>query len=89
MAMNKKLIHSVLAGVVAIGLSSAATSAMADGGKAEKCSGVAKAQKNDCGTAKHSCAGQSATDGAAEDWVYLPKGVCDKIVGGVVLKAQE
>lgn len=46
----------------------------------EKCYGVAKAGKNDCATAAHSCAGNSKTDGEA--WLNTPKGLCDKIVGG-------
>lgn len=49
-------------------------------GEMEKCYGVAKAGKNDCATAAHSCAGNSKTDGEA--WLNTPKGLCDKIVGG-------
>jgi len=51
---------------------------------AEKCYGVAKAGKNDCGNVSgtHGCAGQAATDGLWDEWVYLPKGTCDKIAGG-------
>lgn len=48
----------------------------------EKCYGVVKAGKNDCSSAKHACAGQGATDAAAEDWVYVPQGLCMKLVGG-------
>ncbi|MBI2379590.1 MAG: DUF2282 domain-containing protein [Gammaproteobacteria bacterium] len=54
----------------------------------EKCAGIAKAGKNDCGTSKHSCAGQAAQDGNAEEWVYVPTGACEKIVGGS-LKAMD
>lgn len=53
----------------------------------EKCAGVAKAGKNDCGTSKHACAGQATKNGDAEEWVYVPTGTCDKIVGGTVIKA--
>jgi uncharacterized membrane protein len=38
-------------------------------GNMEKCYGIAKAGKNDCQTAKSS-------------WVSVPKGACEKIVGG-------
>ncbi|TAJ25406.1 MAG: DUF2282 domain-containing protein [Reyranella sp.] len=48
----------------------------------EKCYGVAKAGKNDCQTAKSSCAGTSKTDNQADAWISVPKGTCDKIVGG-------
>ncbi len=51
-------------------------------GNMEKCYGVAKAGKNDCQTAKSSCAGTSKTDAQADAWVSLPKGACEKLVGG-------
>lgn len=50
----------------------------------EKCMGIAKAGMNDCGTSKHSCAGQAKKSGDAEEWVYVPTGTCEKIVGGKV-----
>ena len=51
-------------------------------GNVEKCYGVAKAGKNDCQTAKSSCAGTSKTDKQADAWISVPKGTCEKIVGG-------
>ena len=51
-------------------------------GNMEKCYGVAKAGKNDCQTAKSSCAGTSKQDGQPDAWVAVPKGSCEKIVGG-------
>ncbi|MBL0901583.1 MAG: DUF2282 domain-containing protein [Reyranella sp.] len=48
----------------------------------EKCYGIAKAGKNDCQTAKSSCAGTSKTDSQADAWISVPKGTCEKIVGG-------
>ena len=50
----------------------------------EKCTGIVKTGKNDCGTSQHACAGQAKTDADAEEWVYLPKGTCEKIPGGKV-----
>lgn len=50
----------------------------------EKCAGIAKTGKNDCGTRQHSCAGMAKKDGDKEEWLYLPKGSCDKIVGAKV-----
>jgi len=50
--------------------------------KPEKCFGVVKAGKNDCQTSSHACAGQNKEDGDAMSWIYLPKGTCEKIVGG-------
>ena len=53
----------------------------------EKCAGVSKAGKNDCGSTdgKHTCAGQAKADNLKTEWVYLPKGTCDKITGGKVV----
>jgi uncharacterized membrane protein len=54
----------------------------ADKADTEKCYGVAKAGKNDCAGAAHACAGQSRNDANAKEWVSLPKGTCERIVGG-------
>lgn len=50
----------------------------------EKCYGVVKAGANDCANASktHSCAGHATTDGDAGEWLALPAGVCEKLVGG-------
>ena len=50
----------------------------------EKCSGIVRTGQNDCGTSKHACAGQSAMDGEAEEWIYVPKGTCEKIAGASI-----
>lgn len=54
-------------------------------GEKEKCYGVVKAGKNDCANlaGTHSCAGQAKTDGDPGEWVLVPKGLCDKLVGGL------
>jgi uncharacterized membrane protein len=82
MKHTDQIIRSAVAGLLAVGLAGSASSALAAKGDNEKCAGIAKAGKNDCGTAGHSCAGQAKTDGAADEWVYVPKGTCEKIVGG-------
>ena len=51
-------------------------------GNMEKCYGIAKAGKNDCQTAKSSCAGTSKADAQADAWISVPKGACEKIIGG-------
>jgi uncharacterized membrane protein len=50
----------------------------------EKCYGIAKAGKNDCAAkdGRSSCAGHAQKTGDANDWIYVPKGLCDKISGG-------
>lgn len=84
MKRSDLIIRSAIASVVALGLSGAGQ-ALAAKEDMEKCAGVAKAGKNDCGTAKHSCSGQASTDRAADEWIYVPKGTCDKIAGGKVV----
>ncbi len=81
---SKTLVTSALAGVLALGVIGAAQAGPAEkpSFKAEKCYGVVKAAKNDCQTSTHACAGQSKMDSDPESWVYLPKGSCDRIVGG-------
>jgi uncharacterized membrane protein len=79
------IIRSAVASVLALGLATAGGQALAAKEGMEKCAGIAKAGKNDCGTSKHACSGQAAMDGG-DEWVYVPKGTCDKIVGGKVVE---
>ncbi len=48
----------------------------------EKCHGIVKAGKNDCGANGHGCAGQAKTDGDKNEWITLPRGTCERIFGG-------
>jgi uncharacterized membrane protein len=49
----------------------------------EKCYGIVKAGKNDCGSVGgNPCAGQSKVNNDPNEWIFVPKGTCDKIVGG-------
>jgi uncharacterized membrane protein len=54
----------------------------ADSPGTEKCYGVAKAGKNDCAGPGHVCAGLAKTDGHPDEWLAVPKGTCERIVGG-------
>lgn len=82
MGTKNKLTAGAISAAIALGLSATATSAVGAENNMEKCYGVVKAGKNDCGTKSHACAGQAAKDGDPTEWIYLPKGSCDKIVGG-------
>ena len=73
--------------ILAIALMSNPLSAHAGKEGYEKCQGIAKAGQNDCGANGHSCAGQAAVDGDPNEWVYVPEGTCEKIVGGVLKEA--
>lgn len=82
---NKQIITAAL---IAIGLSAALSVATAEDKKAEteKCAGIVKAGMNDCGANGHACAGKAAKDSEAGEWITLPKGTCEKITGGTVVK---
>jgi uncharacterized membrane protein len=80
---SKTLVNSALASVFALGLVANASQAVAaDDKNAEKCYGVVKAGKNDCKTDAHACAGQANKDGQGDSWLFVPKGTCEKIIGG-------
>ena len=84
MKTTDTIIRSALAGLIAAGIAGAAGNALAEKGDQEKCAGIVKAGKNDCGTSKSSCAGTVKTDRDAEAWIFVPKGTCEKIAGGSV-----
>jgi len=48
----------------------------------EKCYGIARKEQNACFSTGLSCAGTAAEDNQTNAWLYLPKGTCQKIVGG-------
>jgi uncharacterized membrane protein len=48
----------------------------------EKCYGIVKAGQNNCFGVGNSCGSTSQKDGDPQAWLYLPKGTCNKIVGG-------
>jgi len=54
----------------------------ADDANTEKCYGIAKAGKNDCASNGHACSGQSKTAADKKDWIKVPTGTCERIVGG-------
>ncbi len=84
MRHHRSLKRSSLAGALMLGLMLAAGGATAGKPGMEKCMGIVKAGMNDCGTARHKCSGQAKKSGDPEEWVYVPIGTCEKIVGGKV-----
>jgi uncharacterized membrane protein len=69
--------------LIAIGsLGLANQSFAADKPEMEKCYGVVKAGKNDCAANGHACAGQSKKDRDGGEWLSVPKGTCERLVGG-------
>ena len=58
------------------------TAPNAEAAAKEKCYGVVKAGHNDCATKTTSCAGSAKTDAQKDAFVMVPKGLCDRLVGG-------
>lgn len=78
---TNRLLLSALTGAIVFGAVSTPVLAAEN----EKCAGVVKAGKNDCATTANSCAGQVKVDSNKDAWIYVPKGTCEKIVGGTVV----
>lgn len=86
--ISKKTLNTLLAGAVAMAALGTAATAQAQTEK-EKCYGVVKAGKNDCAAANgaHSCAGSATASGDGNEWIAVPKGLCDRLVNGSVTPA--
>lgn len=82
------LLASAMSGALALGLMSGVSQA-AEKTPMEKCYGIVKAGKNDCQTATSACAGTAKKDGQKDAWIYIPKGTCEKIVGGQLAAAKK
>lgn len=85
--MSIKKIQLAISAVMALGISCNATAENTMNMSSniqgmEKCYGVVKSGLNDCGTAKHNCAGEAKQDGDKNEWVLMPTGLCKKLVGG-------
>jgi uncharacterized membrane protein len=84
---------SIVAGVMSFGLAAGASSAFAGmnpewskpGDALEKCAGIVKKGQNDCGANGHSCSGKGAIDNDPNEWIFMPKGLCEKTAGGKVV----
>jgi uncharacterized membrane protein len=79
MKSSKLAVSAAIGSLIAMGTLVSLPAAAAD---SEKCFGVVKAGKNDCQTNTSACAGTSTSDHQGDAWVYVPKGLCEKIVGG-------
>ena len=75
---HQTTIHAAIAGILALGVAATALAGPVTQPKdTEKCYGIAKGGQNDCGTAKHACAGLGAkSDKDPAEWKYVAKGTC-------------
>ncbi len=82
MKIKQSLVNAAIAAVIGLGVSDMAA-AEDPAPKMEKCYGIAKAGKNDCGTVGgNACAAQSRMNNDPKTWIFVPKGTCEKITGG-------
>lgn len=87
MSKTKMIIATAVVGAIATAAAAQSGPAPVPTYKFEKCYGIAKAGKNDCATSTSSCAGTSARNQAADAWIYVPAGTCEKIVGSSLKKS--
>lgn len=86
-----KVVKAAITAFLALATTStviAATNEVTKQENTEKCYGIAKAVTNDCATVSHSCAGSATKDKQSDAFLFVPKGLCDKIAGGT-LKPKE
>ena len=79
---HKLLVASAVAAALSLPITAFSEPAPKPKFEAEKCYGVSKAGRNDCETRMSSCAGTSKRDNQKDAWIYMPKGSCERIVGG-------
>lgn len=84
---HKKTLNTMIASALTLSaLTFAAHTAHAMDAPAdkEKCYGIAKAGKNDCASSDgaHTCAAAATADSMGTEWIGVPKGLCERIVGG-------
>ena len=88
MKSNKALSVKAVAGILALGIGMSSTAyAVPESPKEwEKCLGVAKKGQNDCASknGSHECAGDAPKDNDPNEYIYVPKDTCVKIVNGKV-----
>lgn len=91
--MIKNSLLKSFTAILALGISSTALAANNEGAAMqqaapipgmEKCFGIVKAGMNDCGNASHNCSGEAKINNDKHEWVYVPQGLCKKIVGGSI-----
>lgn len=80
--MPNKLVSATLSAILAVSLTQPTLADSKNPKDFEKCYGISKAGKNDCGAGSLACSGQAKQDGDKDAWLLLPKGTCDRIVGG-------
>jgi len=89
--MNNRnsMVQLAISSVLALSGAALTSTAVAAQEGMEQCAGVVKAGKNDCATSTNACHGHVTSDANSEAWIYVPKGTCDRIVGGRIVSVKE
>jgi len=82
MKNSKFIAQSALASLFAVSILAVSQPVEAGKKDMEKCYGIVKAGQNDCQTSNSACAGTAEVDGKPTAFIVVPKGTCNKIVGG-------
>jgi uncharacterized membrane protein len=89
MTHRTTILRLALSGAFALSAAASGATQSTGSGDKEQCAGIVKAGKNDCATSTNDCHSHAAVDSSPEAWIYVPKGTCDKIVGGHVVHVKE
>jgi uncharacterized membrane protein len=81
MNLKKLTIAAAVGSLLSVGAAQAHEGMGDAKGDKVKCYGVAKAGKNDCGTASHGCAGAAKVDNDPNEWKFMPAAECEKAGG--------
>ena len=89
MSKHSSMLQLAISGVLALSGAALTSTAVAAKDGMEQCAGIVKAGKNDCATSANACHGHVTNDANSEAWIYVPKGTCDRIVGGHIVNVNE
>ena len=89
MSKHSSMLQLAISGVLALSGAALTSTAVAAKDGMEQCAGIVKAGKNDCATSANACHGHVTSDANTEAWIYVPKGTCDRIVGGHIVSVKE
>lgn len=81
--MQKKSIRTLLGYAMVLGLLGAQPIYAVDPEGMEKCYGIAEAGQNDCEPSAAGVCDKSVIDADPNYWMYVPTGMCNRIVGGM------
>lgn len=89
MSRHSSIVQVAITGVLTLAGAALTSTAFAADDSKEQCAGIVKAGSNDCATSTNACHGHVTSDANSEAWIYVPKGTCDRIVGGHLVQVAE